>query len=145
MKVRVTPTSNRLPPSRSRRQRLALRFSIPALLAVCVLLAGTTQTPVAQAVASVDKHDLAPTDRHRKVSKLVSNVIGRSHYRQSPINDQVSDLVLDRYQEALDGSKSYFLASDIQEFEKLRYQLDDAVITGQLEPVFAIFNRFQQR
>ncbi|MET0986855.1 MAG: S41 family peptidase, partial [Steroidobacteraceae bacterium] len=112
---------------------------------MCVLLAGTTQTPVAQAVASVDAHDLAPTERQRKVSKLVSNVIERSHYRQSPINDQVSDLVLDRYLEALDGSKSYFLASDIQEFEKLRYQLDDAVISGQLEPVFTIFNRFQER
>ena len=145
MKVKRTPTSTTSKPLRAGRPRLALRFSIPALLAVCVLLAGTTQTPVAQAVASVDSHDLAPTERQRKVSKLVSNVIERSHYRQSPINDQVSDLVLDRYLEALDGSKSYFLASDIQEFEKLRYTLDDAVISGQLEPVFTIFNRFQQR
>jgi carboxyl-terminal processing protease len=143
MKVNRTPISA---PSRPKaRPRLALRFSIPALLGVCVLLAGTTQTPVAQAVATVESHDLAPTERQRRVSKLVSNVIERSHYRQSPINDQVSDLVLDRYLEALDGSKSYFLASDIAEFERLRYQLDDAVLSGQLEPVFTIFNRFQQR
>src|SRR6185295_12001379 len=30
-------------------------------------------------------------------------------------------------------------------FERYRYQLDDAVTTGELEPAFAIFNRFQQR
>jgi carboxyl-terminal processing protease len=79
------------------------------------------------------------------VSKLVSNVIERSHYRQSPINDPVSALVLDRFIEQLDGSRSYFLASDIAEFERFKYQLDDAVVAGQLEPVFAIFNRFQMR
>ena len=44
---------------------------------------------------------------------------------------------------ALDGGRSYFLASDIAEFE--HYQLDDAVVAGQLEPVFAMFNRFQVR
>lgn len=144
MKVNRTPTSTGLSPHPGK-PRLALRFSIPALLGICSLLAGTTQTPVAEAVATVESHELAPTERQRKVSKLVSNVIERSHYRQSPINDQVSDLVLDRYLEALDGSKSYFLASDIAEFEKLRYQFDDAVLSGQLEPVFTIFNRYQQR
>jgi carboxyl-terminal processing protease len=53
--------------------------------------------------------------------------------------------VLDRYLESIDGSRSYFLASDIQEFEKYRYELDDAITTGRLEPAFAIFNRFQSR
>ena len=69
----------------------------------------------------------------------------RSHYRQAPVNDPVSSLVLDRYLESLDGMRSYFLASDVAEFEKYRYELDDAVTTGKLEPAFAIFNRFQQR
>jgi carboxyl-terminal processing protease len=120
-------------------------FSLPALVVVCGLLAGTAQAPVAKAVATADSQDLSPTERQRRVSKLVSNVIERSHYRQSPINDPVSALVLDRYIEQLDGGRSYFLASDIAEFERFRYQLDDAVVGGQLEPVFTIFNRFQLR
>jgi carboxyl-terminal processing protease len=33
----------------------------------------------------------------------------------------------------------------VKEFEKYRYELDDAITTGKLEPAFAIFNRFQQR
>ncbi|HEY0941241.1 MAG TPA: carboxy terminal-processing peptidase [Steroidobacter sp.] len=131
------------PPAKQRRSTLI--FSLPALLVVCALLAGTAQAPVAKAVATVNSQDLSPTERQRRVSKLVSNVIERSHYRQSPINDPVSSLVLDRFIEQLDGSRSYFLASDIAEFERYRYQLDDAVVNGQLEPVFAIFNRFQVR
>jgi carboxyl-terminal processing protease len=113
------------------------------------MLAGTAQAPVASAVVATNSTattpDLNPTERERRVSKLVSNVIERSHYRQSPINDPISSVVFDRYLEALDSSRSYFLASDIAEFEKYRYQFDDAVLTGALEPVFAIFNRFQQR
>jgi carboxyl-terminal processing protease len=128
-----------------RPRRFALLFSLPALLVLCGLLAGTAQTPVANAVTSANTQELAPTERHRRVSKLVSNVIERSHYRQSPINDPVSALVLDRYLDQLDGSRSYFLASDIAEFERFRYQLDDAVVQGSLEPVFFIYNRFQQR
>jgi carboxyl-terminal processing protease len=128
-----------------RRRRFTLLFSLPALVVVCGLLAGTAQAPVAKAVATAETTDLAPTERQRRVSKLVSNVIERSHYRQSPINDPVSALVLDRFIEQLDGSRSYFLASDIADFERYRYQLDDAVVSGQLEPVFAIFNRFQVR
>ncbi len=89
--------------------------------------------------------DFAPTERHSKVARLVSSMFERSHYRQAPVNDPVSSLVLDRYLESIDGSRSYFLASDIQEFEKYRYELDDAITTGKLEPAFAIFNRFQQR
>ncbi len=129
----------------ARPRRFTLLFSLPVLLVACGLLAGTAQTPVANAVATANSQDLAPTERHRRVSKLVSNVIERSHYRQSPINDPVSALVLDRYIDQLDASRSYFLASDVAEFERFRYQLDEAVVNGALEPVFAIFNRFQQR
>ena len=132
-------------PAPAARRRLRLIFSLPALAVVCGLLAGTAQAPTAKAVANVSTQDLSPTERQRRVSKLVSNVIERSHYRQSPINDPVSSLVLDRFIEQLDGARSYFTAGDIAEFERYRYQLDDAVVSGQLEPVFAIFNRFQQR
>ena len=131
--------------SASRPRRFTLLFSLPALVLLCGLLAGTAQTPVANAVANANSQDLSPTERQRRVSKLVSNVIERSHYRQSPINDPVSALVLDRFIDQLDASRSYFLASDIAEFERFRYQLDEAVVNGSLEPVFTMFNRFQQR
>jgi carboxyl-terminal processing protease len=113
------------------------------VLAVGTLLLGTAKAPTAAASAAVT--DFAPTERQAKVARLVSSMFERSHYRQAPVNDPVSSLVLDRYLESLDGSRSYFIASDIAEFEKYRYQLDDAITSGRLDPAFAVFNRFQQR
>jgi carboxyl-terminal processing protease len=116
---------------------MALAFTV---VAIATLLLGTARAPTAAATL-----DLAPTERHSRVARLVSSMFERSHYRQAPVNDPVSSLTLDRYLESLDGSRSYFLASDIAEFERYRYVLDDAVAGGKLEPAFAIFNRFQQR
>jgi carboxyl-terminal processing protease len=113
------------------------------VLAVGTLLLGTARAPSASANATTA--DFAPTDRHAKVARLVSSMFERSHYRQAPVNDPVSSLVLDRYLESIDGTRSFFLASDIAEFEKYRYELDDAIASGKLDPAFAIFNRFQQR
>jgi carboxyl-terminal processing protease len=42
--------------------------------------------------------------------------------------------------DALDGNRQYFLASDIDEFEAWRTNLDDAVKRGRLEPVFEIYD-----
>jgi len=117
---------------------------VALLLAVATLLLGTARSPSASANATTTTA-FAPTERQAKVARLVSSMFERSHYRQAPVNDPVSSLVLDRYLESLDGSRSYFLASDIKEFEQYRYELDDAITTGKLEPAFAIFNRFQQR
>jgi carboxyl-terminal processing protease len=113
------------------------------VLAVGTLLLGTAKAP--SATANATAADFAPTERHAKVARLVGTMFERSHYRQAPVNDPVSSLVLDRYLASLDGMRSYFLASDVAEFEQYRYELDDAISTGKLEPAFAIFNRFQQR
>jgi carboxyl-terminal processing protease len=110
------------------------------VVAVATLLLGTAQTP-----STASTVDFAPTERQARVARLVSSMFERSHYRQAPVNDPVSSLVLERYLEALDGSRSYFLASDIAEFERYRYELDDAITTGELQPAFDIFNRFQVR
>ncbi len=87
----------------------------------------------------------AATDKQRRVAKLVSAVVERSHYRQSVINDQISSVLLDRYLESLDPGRGYFLAGDLKDFEPYRFQLDDAIENGTIEPVFDIHNRLQQR
>lgn len=141
--MQVSDLASRKNSHRSRRalyRFIAILCCVPAFAIVpssLVVATGNTAT----AAATV----LAPTDRERRVSKLVSTVIERSHYRQSPINDQISSLVLDKYLDALDGQHSFFLASDIAEFERYRFQLDDAIVNGTLEPAFAMYNRLQQR
>ena len=123
------------------------RLWVAAILVVGFLLgaSNSAHNAITTAQASTATGIYAPNDRERRVSKLVSTVLERQHYRQTPINDPVSSITLDRYEDALDPAKSYFLASDIQDFERVRYQLDDAVLNGTLEPVFTIYNRFQMR
>jgi carboxyl-terminal processing protease len=118
-------------------------------LAVCAsavglaALLGAAMTPPAAAPAAGTA--LSPTDQENYVARRVSDIVAREHYRRAPLDDRLSSLILDRYLDAIDGSRSYFYASDIAEFERYRYQLDDAIKAGDVEPAFVIFRRFQQR
>jgi carboxyl-terminal processing protease len=132
-------------PDETSTRRTAVRRAGPVALAAVVVALATLLLGTARAPSSAATVDFAPTERHGRVARLVGSMFERSHYRQAPVNDPVSALTLDRYLESLDASRSYFLASDIAEFERYRYQLDDAITTGRLEPAFAIFNRFQAR
>jgi carboxyl-terminal processing protease len=106
-------------------------------------LLGAAMTPPATVPAAAAV--LAPTDQENYVARRVSDIIAREHYRRAPLDDRLSSLILDRYLDSIDGGRSYFYASDIAEFEKYRYELDDAIKSGDVEPAFVIFRRYQQR
>jgi carboxyl-terminal processing protease len=104
---------------------------------------GAAMTPPAAIPATAAA--LAPTDQENYVARRVSDIIAREHYRRAPLDDRLSSLILDRYLDAIDGGRSYFYASDIAEFEKYRYELDDAIKNGDVEPAFVMFRRYQER
>ena len=120
-----------------------------AVVAGVFLLAGSGAERVALAPAIApavaSSGELAPSERHRRVMRLVSEVVERQHYRQAALDDTMSSQIFEHYLEALDGNKGYLLASDIAEFEPLRFQLDDAIQKADAAPAFQIFARFQQR
>ena len=88
---------------------------------------------------------LAPSDRHGKISRLVTTLFERSHYRRATVDDEASARMLDAYLEALDGNRQYFLAADLQQFDVWRTELDDAVKRGRLDPIFQIYDRYLER
>src|SRR5271163_3834169 len=106
-------------------------------------LLGAAMTPPAGVPAAAAV--LAPTEQENYVARRVADIIAHEHYRRAPLDDHLSSLILDRYLDAIDGGRSYFYASDIAEFERYRYELDDAIKTGDVEPAFVIFRRYQQR
>jgi carboxyl-terminal processing protease len=106
-----------------------------------LLGAAMTPSPAVPAAAA----PLAPTEQENYVARRVADIVAREHYRRAPLDDHLSSLILDRYLDAIDGGRSYFYASDIAEFERYRYALDDAIKAGDVEPAFVIFRRFQQR
>ena len=90
---------------------------------------------------------LTPLSEHAKTTAEIVSRLRHQHYQRTSVHldDNLSSAVLDRYLEDLDKDRMYFLASDIDEFEKYRFRLDDAFKTGNLNPAFVIFNRYYQR
>jgi carboxyl-terminal processing protease len=86
---------------------------------------------------------LAP--KHPAISSNVAKLIEELHYSLPRLDNSMSSAILDRYLDSLDGNRMYFTAGDIATFNRLRYELDDRTRTGDLQPVFDIFNLFRQR
>ena len=75
----------------------------------------------------------------------VSRQLLLSHYRKQAIDKALSERIFENYLDSLDGQRIYFLTGDIESFEPYRHRLDGALKTGQLDPGFNIYNRYQQR
>lgn len=99
--------------------------------------------------ASATLEELPPplemAQKHPDISRNVTKLIEEFHFSRPALDNSYSSAILDRYLDALDGSRMYFLASDVAAFGRYRYELDDRVKSGNLEPVFDIFNLFRQR
>nr|PZN80445.1 MAG: hypothetical protein DIU56_03115 [Pseudomonadota bacterium] len=115
-----------------------------SVLAVMVLaLASSSQVPAGTSM--LPPGAIAPTERQRDIARRVGAILEQAHYRRASIDDKLSAEVFERYLKFLDGQRSYFLASDIAEFEQWKLRFDDMIRSGDLEPAFYIFARFQQR
>ncbi|MEZ5551698.1 MAG: carboxy terminal-processing peptidase [Pseudomonadales bacterium] len=103
-------------------------------------------TPARLAPADIDELTiLAPLDVHPRTSLTIVEQLRHNHLLKKDLNDQISSEIFDKYLDLLDGGRAYFLAADVHAFEKYRYELDDALIRGNLDPAFEVFNRYQQR
>ena len=129
---------------RANRSRLITGIAVCASAVGLAALLGAAMTPT-PAVPASPAAALAPTEQENYVARRVADIVTREHYRRAPLDDHLSSLILDRYLDAIDGARSYFFASDIADFEKYRYELDDAIKSGDVEPAFVIFRRYQQR
>jgi carboxyl-terminal processing protease len=115
-----------------------------ALAVLALALAGSTQAP-ANTAALLPPGAIAPTDNQRATARRVGRILEEAHYSHAAIDDKMSDVVYQRFLEFLDGQRSYFLASDINEFSAYRFQFGDMIRTGNIDPAYLIFARFQQR
>ena len=110
------------------------------LLGVLVALSGSGIGAAAQAAPA-----LTAEPHHDRTLKLVNYFVEKYHYRKTNLDDLLSSQILDRYLDALDANRSYFLAGDIEFFESYRFELDDYLGTQDSGPLFAIFNTYRSR
>jgi len=122
------------------------RFTLPRLLgsATLALMLGLS-LPLQAKTTELDWASLKP-DRNQVIASLnVVELLRRHHYNKPPLDDARSAKIYDSYIKLLDPSRSYFMASDIAEFEPLRLKFDDFLKEGKLEPGFVIYQRHLQR
>ena len=86
-----------------------------------------------------------PTAEDATTARLVCSMINRYHINHGEIDDSVSPRLLDRFIEMLDPQKVYFLKQDIDEFSRLRTQLDDLVKQGDVSFAYDVFDIYRRR
>src|SRR5579871_4551082 len=90
--------------------------SIIATLAVLTLAnSGAARAPAP--APALPPGALAPTDAEKATARKVGRILEEAHYSRAPIDKKMSEQVFNRYLDFLDGQRSYFLASDIAEFQ----------------------------
>jgi carboxyl-terminal processing protease len=114
-------------------------------VAVMMVLALTGSAQAPSGPTALPPNAIAPNDRQRAIARRVGSILEEAHYRHVLIDEHMSSQIFDRYIESLDGQHLYFLASDLKEFEQWRYRFGNMIHTGDVEPGFAIFARYQQR
>lgn len=93
----------------------------------------------------VSEGDLKPDMQQAVVTRSLVELMENFHYQKVVVDDAFSSIMFDEYLKALDNGKSYFLQSDINDFEKYRLTLDDDLREGDLSVPFYIFNVYQKR
>ena len=108
--------------------------------ALWLVLASTTSWGADEPIA-----DLVMSDHHKAISQRVARFVEDVHYARPRIDNSLSSAIFDRYLDILDGNRLYFLHSDYTSLGTYRYELDDRVRNGELQPVFEIFNLWRNR
>ena len=88
---------------------------------------------------------LTPDPTERATIREILQDLDKHHYRHLTLDDKFSSELLDLYIKHLDANRTYFLASDIDQFDTWRNELDDELRSGDLDIAFRIFNRFRER
>ena len=112
---------------------------------VCTLF---TITPTMTWSATLDslEQTIIPEsfEKQSRTIKLISYLVNKSYFRRFPLDDSFSEKVLNRFIDRLDPAKSFFLQEDIDRFETIKYEFDDYIKRGALEPVYRDFQNFQE-
>ena len=89
--------------------------------------------------------NIQPDEQQSIVCKTIATLISKYNYKKVELNDSISVVIYNRYLKTMDESHNYFLASDIQDFDKYKTVLDDDAKVGNLNDAFYIFNVYQKR
>ena len=100
---------------------------------------------VAVASCSFTNKTFENDDKDKLLLDLISYVLEKGHYEPKALNDDFSVNVFEDFIDVIDPTKRYFLASDIQEFEKYKFQIDDEIKNTDITFFNVVYERLMQR
>ncbi|MDF4220713.1 carboxy terminal-processing peptidase [Maribacter sp. M208] len=84
-------------------------------------------------------------DKDKLLLDLITYVLEKGHYEPKALNDDFSVHVFEDFIDVIDPTKRYFIASDIAEFEKYKYQIDDEIKNTDITFFNIVYERLMQR
>jgi carboxyl-terminal processing protease len=90
-------------------------------------------------------NNLKPDPQQALITKEIATLVTSFNYKKVELNDSMGSVIFDNYIKGMDPNKSYFLASDVTDFEQYRKTFDDDLKAGDLTPAFYMFNVYQKR
>ncbi len=79
------------------------------------------------------------------ITKLASTIISKQHYRQHPLDDNMSAKLFMEYFKVLDPNKMFFTQKNIDSFKPYSSKLDDQAFNGDLTFAFEVYKSFLKR
>ena len=117
--------------------------TLPTLfLALALLVTGAAQ---ANTETKRDYQAVEPTADQARANILIARQLQFGHFKEQDIDDDLASKTLDAYLEQLDGQRLYLTQGDINSFDAYRDSMQRALTSGNLEPAFRIYNRYQKR
>ncbi|WP_227875854.1 carboxy terminal-processing peptidase [Kushneria konosiri] len=106
-----------------------------AVFALCLLTA----------LPAMGEEAIKPTDEGRQASREVIQSLEYGHYEPVTLNNGWADKVFNRMLKLLDSQHAYLTREDIAQYGDLRTSLDEMLVEGDLDRVYAFYNLYQSR
>ncbi|GEQ85388.1 tail-specific protease [Patiriisocius marinistellae] len=100
---------------------------------------------VAAASCSFTTKSFEDPDKDKLLIDLITYVMDKWHYEPADLDDAFSEQVYTKFIDGLDPVKRFFLASDIAEFEKFKFEIDDQIKEKDLTFFNTVYARLDER
>lgn len=134
---------------RTRIQSIRKRFTRKAFIAVlCTSVLAASQAFPATLIAEdllLVKDVTEPPAITKSVVRTVRMLIEQAHIRKPKFDDNLSTHGFEIFLKNVDPMKSYFLASDIEEFKPYELKLDDLLKASNISFAYVAYKRYLQR
>jgi len=118
---------------------------LQTIAALALLAPAVVPVNAQQDGTDVRAQALSPTTEQRFTTRLASRFLSSYHYAAEELDDELSARIFEQYLERLDPNRMYFLEQDIDQLDRYRHRLDDALRAAEIEPAFEIFAIYRER